>query len=235
LWATRPTMVVGRSFLNPEAWHTGPGLCHPGAGGATSPPGWSRRATAGRETRYSLPVDQIHPPSLKDGEVYFLLSTNPTNTRQTANAVTCRAYHVGGTRNLGRDSSGVAKAAGTVAVPLALGPQESRFIVIGALPGRRGPADGGGGQQPDGRRTGRRLAGGRWAKTNDRAAQILGDYGRRVVHRARAFTKKPLRRRTLPPDGHVYLDSGQRARGRPRAPERRGTGRCVPGRPTFGT
>ena len=80
------------------------------------------------------PVKYMHR-ALKDGDVYFFFNeSNETQTRtatvdgkgqvQVWDAASGRIHPV----------DGAAKATGSIALPLTLGPQESRFIVIGPMP-----------------------------------------------------------------------------------------------------
>jgi hypothetical protein len=80
------------------------------------------------------PIKYIHR-SLKDGEVYFLFNESAeaqTRTATLAGNGQVQVWDAGdGTVH---PLAGVAKADGTVAVPLTLMPHESRFIVIGTVP-----------------------------------------------------------------------------------------------------
>jgi len=129
-----PAMVVDRTFLNPEA--------APDLSFATLEP------TPDITDRVveALPppdvkLDTACPPikyirrSLKDGEVYFFFNeSNQTQTRTATLAGNGQVQVWDATRGTIHPLAGVAKAMGTVAVPLTLAPHESRFIVIGALP-----------------------------------------------------------------------------------------------------
>jgi hypothetical protein len=136
-----PTMVVGRTFLNPEAGA-------PDLGFATLEP--TPEITA--KVIAALPPPDVKlapacPPikylhrSLKDGEVYFLFNESDQTQTCTATLAGTGQVHVwDATRGWIHPLAGVAKALGSVAVPLTLAPQEARLLVIGALPaGARDP------------------------------------------------------------------------------------------------
>ena len=135
-----PTMVVGRSFMNPEAG------APPDLGFATlePTPEITDRVVAALP-QPDVKLDAVCPPikyihrTLKDGEVYFFLNeSNQTQTRTATLAGKGQVQVWDATSGTIHSLAGVAKAAGTVAVPLTLAPQESRFIVIGALPAGAG-------------------------------------------------------------------------------------------------
>ena len=130
-----PTMVVGRTFLNPEA---GP----PDLGFATIEPEpeiTSRVIAALPPPDVKLdaacpPIKYIHR-ALKDGDVFFLFNeSNQTQTRTATLAGNGQVQVWDASDGTIHPLAGVAKAAGTVAVPLTLAPQEARLLVIGALP-----------------------------------------------------------------------------------------------------
>ena len=134
-----PTMVVGRTFLNPEAGA-------PDLGFATLEP--TPEITARVVAALPPPdvkLDAACPPikyirrTLKDGEVYFFFNeSNQTQSRTATLVGTGQVQVWDATSGTIHPLAGVAKAAGTVVVPLTLAPQESRFIVIGALPAGAG-------------------------------------------------------------------------------------------------
>lgn len=134
-----PTMIVGRTFLNPEA-----GV--PDLSFATLEP--TAEITA--KVIAALPLrdvklDAACPSikylrrSLKDGEVYFFFNESAQTQARTATLVGTGQVQIwdaaDGTIH---PLAGVAKAAGTVDVPLMLAAQEARVIVIGALPAGAG-------------------------------------------------------------------------------------------------
>jgi hypothetical protein len=202
-------MVVGRSFLNPEAGA-------PDLGFATLEPAGdiTARVVAALpppDVKLDIPypsIKYIHR-SLKDGEVYFFFNeSNQAQSRTVTLAGNGQVQVWDATRGTIQPLAGVAKAAGTVAVPLALGPQEARFIVIGALPaGAGGPMT---------------------TVTNSQTvAELDGDWLVTLGEKqmtvplkswetmgAALFTGTGVYKRTftapatLPPDGHVYLDLG---------------------------
>ncbi len=130
-----PTLVVGRSFLNAE---NGP----PDLSFATLEPtaDLTERAIAALP-RPDVKLDAPCPPlkytrrTLREGDVYFFFNeSNETQTRTATLAGTGRVQVWDATRGTIHPLAGVAEASGSVAVPLTLAPQESRFIVIGGLP-----------------------------------------------------------------------------------------------------
>jgi hypothetical protein len=134
-----PTMVVGRTFLNPEAGA-------PDLSFATleSTPEITAKVVAALPPP-DVKLDAACPPikylrrSLKDGEIYFFFNeSNQTQSRTATLVGTGQVQVWDATTGTVHPLAGVAKAAGRVAVPLSLAPQESRFIVIGALPAGAG-------------------------------------------------------------------------------------------------
>jgi len=134
-----PTMVVGRTFLNPEAGA-------PDLGFATLEPApeiTARVVAALPPPDVKLdaacpPIKYIHR-TLKDGEVYFFFNESNQTQSRTATLVGNGQVQVwDATSGTIHPLAGVVKAAGTVVVPLTLASQESRFIVIGALPAGAG-------------------------------------------------------------------------------------------------
>ena len=130
-----PTLVVGRSFMHPEAGA-------PDLSFATlePTPAITDRVVAALPPP-DVKLDTACPPlkyihrALEDGDVYFFF--NESNQAQTRTATLAGRGQVqvwDATRGTIHPLAGVASATGSVAVPLTLGPQESRFIVIGALP-----------------------------------------------------------------------------------------------------
>ena len=134
-----PTMVVGRSFLNPEAGA-------PDLGFATleSMPDITARVVAALPPP-DVKLDAACPPikylhrSLKDGEVYFFFNESDRTQSRTATLAGHGQVQVwDATSGAIHPVAGVTQAAGAVTVPLTLAPQESRFIVIGASPAGAG-------------------------------------------------------------------------------------------------
>jgi hypothetical protein len=130
-----PAMVVDRTFLHPDP--------APDLGFATLEP--SPEITARVIAALPPPdvrLDAACPSvkymhrSLKDGEVYlFFNESNRPQSRTATLAGTGQVQVWDAAAGTIHPMAGVARAAGSVAVPLALGSQETRFIVIGALPG----------------------------------------------------------------------------------------------------
>ncbi len=133
-----PTMVVDRTFLN--------------AGGAPD----LRFATLETATDITprvvaalpkpdvkldsacAPLKYIHR-TLKDGDAYFFFNESKETQTRTATVNGTGAVQVwDAASGKIRAADGVAKATGTVALPLTLGPQEARFIVIGPMPAPTG-------------------------------------------------------------------------------------------------
>jgi hypothetical protein len=76
---------------------------------------------------------------LKDGEVYFFFNeSNSTVTRTATLAGTGDVQVWDATSGTIHPLAGVAKADGSIAVPLTLAPHETRFVVIGPLPAGAG-------------------------------------------------------------------------------------------------
>jgi hypothetical protein len=129
-----PTMVVNRTFLNPEA---APDLSF--ATLEPTPEITDRVVAVLPQPDVKLdaacpPIKYIHR-ALKDGDVYFFSNeSNQTQSRTATLAGRGQVQFWDATSGTVHPLAGVAKAAGSVAVPLTLAPQESRFIVIGALP-----------------------------------------------------------------------------------------------------
>ncbi len=130
-----PTMVVDRTFLN--------------AGGAPdlrfatleATPDITPRVVAAlpkpdvKLDAACAPLKYIHR-SLKDGDVYFFFNESKETQTRTATVDGKGAVQIwdAASGKIVRAPSTTA-ANGSVALPLTLGPQESRFIVIGPLPG----------------------------------------------------------------------------------------------------
>jgi alpha-L-rhamnosidase len=204
-----PTMVVGRSFLNPEAGA-------PDLGFATlEPAGDITARVVAALPPPDVKLDIPYPPikyihrSLKDGEVYFFFNeSNQAQSRTVTLAGNGQVQVWDATRGTIQPLAGVAKAAGTVTVPLALGPQEARFLVIGALPaGAGGPMT--------------------TVANSQTVAELDGDWlvtlgekqmtvplkswetmGAALFTGTGVYKKTFTAPATLPPDGHVYLDLG---------------------------
>jgi len=137
-----PTMVVDRTFMHPE-----PGAADLSFATLEPSPEITARVLAALpppdvKLDTACPTVKYMHRNLKDGEVYFFF--NESNQTQSRTATLAGAGQVqvwDATRGTIHPLAGVAKAAGSVAVPLTLGPQEARFIVIGPLPaGARDPA-----------------------------------------------------------------------------------------------
>lgn len=80
------------------------------------------------------PIKYIHR-ALKDGDAYFFFNeSSETQTRTATLAGSGQVQVWDAATGTIHPLAGVAKASGTVAVPLTLAAQESRFIVIGVLP-----------------------------------------------------------------------------------------------------
>ncbi|MGA3178927.1 MAG: glycosyl hydrolase [Verrucomicrobiota bacterium] len=129
-----PTMVVDRTFLHPDP--------APDLSFATLEP--TPEITARVVAALPPPDVKLDTPcpaikyihrSLKDGEVYlFFNETNRTQTRTAALVGTGRVQVWDAASGTIHPLAGVAPADGSVAVPLSLESQETRFIVIGPLP-----------------------------------------------------------------------------------------------------
>ena len=146
--------------------------------------------------------------SYKDGEVYFFVNESKEARTRTATLVGQGQVQVWDATN-GRihPLAGVARAAGRVAVPLDLEPQEARFIVIGALPA------GAGGPLPT-VSTSQSIANldGDWSVTLGEK-QVTGSLKPWDEMGVPAFTGTAVYRREFtpaaaPPGKHVYLDLG---------------------------
>jgi hypothetical protein len=130
-----PTLVVDRSFLTAS---TNP----PDLSFATLEP----TAEITERVRAALPspdmkLDAACAPikythrTLRDGEVYFFFNeSNQTQSRTATLAGNGVVQVWDATRGTIHPLAGTARAAGSVTFPLTLAPQESRFVVIGALP-----------------------------------------------------------------------------------------------------
>ena len=134
-----PTMVVGRSFMNPE-----PGAPDLSFATLEPKPEITDRVVAAlppSDVRLSAscpPIKYIRR-TLKDGDVYFFFNeSNQVQSRTATLAGTGQVQVWDATSGTVHPLAAVAKAAGSVTVPLTLGPQESRFIVIGPLPASAG-------------------------------------------------------------------------------------------------
>lgn len=130
-----PSLVVDRTFLNAD--QTAPDLSF-----ATLEPqvGVTARVIAAlpapdvRLDAPCPPLKYIHR-SLKDGEVYFFFNESDQAVTRTAALMGRGDVQVwDATTGLIHPLADVAPATGTIDVPLALGPQEARFIVIGPAP-----------------------------------------------------------------------------------------------------
>ena len=134
-----PAVVVGRSFLHPE--QGAPDLSF----ATLEPkPEITNRVIAALprpDVKFDAPCAPLKYTrrTLNDGDVYFFFNESAETQTRTATLVGKGVVQVwDATRGTVHPLSGVAAAAGSVAVPLVLGPQESRFIVIGPLPAGAG-------------------------------------------------------------------------------------------------
>ena len=136
-----PTMIVDRNFLHAE---TGA----PDLSFATlePKPEITERVVAALPTS-DVRLNSACPPikyirrTLQDGDVYFFFNeSNQVQTRTATLAGRGQVQIWDATSGTVHPITGVAAATGTVEVPLTLEPQESRFIVIGALPPGAAPA-----------------------------------------------------------------------------------------------
>jgi hypothetical protein len=131
-----PTMVADQSFLNPEAGA-------PDLSFATLEP----TAEITDRVIAALPspdvkLDAACPAikylhrTIKDGEIYFFLNESPQSQARTATITGTGDVQMwdAATGQI-HPLAGVARANGSVSLPLALGPAEARIIVIGPLPG----------------------------------------------------------------------------------------------------
>ena len=130
-----PTMVVDRTFLHPEAG--APDLSF--ATLEPTPEITARVVAALPPPDVKLdtacpPIKYIHR-ALKDGEVYFFFNESDQPQSRTATlAGTGQVQVWDAASGTIHPLAGVARGAGSVAVPLALTNYEARFIVIGAIP-----------------------------------------------------------------------------------------------------
>ena len=134
-----PSIVVDKSFLHPE-----PGA--PDLSFATLEP--TAEITAKvvaalpkpdvKLDAACAPIKYMHR-SLKDGELYFFFNESAQNQARTATLAGSGQVQVWDAAS-GKISAlaGAAAAQGSVTVPLTLGSQEARFIVIGPMPAAAG-------------------------------------------------------------------------------------------------
>ena len=134
-----PALVVGRSFLNPE-----PGAPDLSFATLEPAPHITDRVVAALPPP-DVALDAPCPPikyirrTFKDGDAYFFFNeSDRPQTRTATLAGTGQVQVWDATSGTIHPLAGVPAAAGTIAVPLALGPQETRFIVIGPLPADAG-------------------------------------------------------------------------------------------------
>ena len=134
-----PTMVVDGTFLHAEA-------AAPDLGFATlePKPELTDRVVAALPAP-DVALDAPCPPlkyirrNLKDGDVYFFFNESDQAVTRTATlAGTGQVQVWDATSGAIHPLAAVARAEGSVAVPLTLGPQEARFVVIGPLPASAG-------------------------------------------------------------------------------------------------
>jgi hypothetical protein len=134
-----PSMVIGRTFLNPE-----PGA--PDLSFATlEPQAHITDAVVAALPAPDVALDSACPPikyihrSLSDGDVYFFFNESGGVQSRTATlAGNGQVQEWDATSGTIHPLGGVPQASGRVAVPLVLEPQESRFIVIGPVPAGAG-------------------------------------------------------------------------------------------------
>jgi hypothetical protein len=131
-----PTLVYDRSFLRAEAKA-------PDLGFATlveSTPELTDRVVAALPADVKLdspcaPVKYLRR-TLKDADIYFFFNESDQPQARTATLAGTGTVQVWDAATSAiQPLAQVAKAQGTAAVPLALAPHETRFIVIGTLPG----------------------------------------------------------------------------------------------------
>jgi len=130
-----PTQIIDKTFLHPE-----PGTPDLSFATLEPTPDITEKVVAALP-KPDVKLDSACPPvkymhrSLKDGDVYFFYNESDQSQTRTATVVGSGQVQVwdaaSGTIH---PLAGVAKAEGSVAVPLALAPYEGRFIVIGPLP-----------------------------------------------------------------------------------------------------
>jgi hypothetical protein len=134
-----PTMVVDGTFLHAET-------AAPDLSFATlePKPEITDRVIAALPTP-DVALDSPCPPlkyirrNLKDGDVYFLFNeSNKAVTRTATLAGTGQVQVWDATSGTIHPLAAVAKAEGSISVPLTLGSQEARFLVIGPLPASAG-------------------------------------------------------------------------------------------------
>ncbi len=129
-----PSMVVDQSFL-----HAGPAPDLSFATLEPSPQITDRVIAALPKPDVKLdadcpPIKYMHR-TLKDGELYFFFNESAQTQSRTATVNGTGQVQVwDATTGTIHPLAGVAKADGSIAVPLDLGPEEARFIVIGPLP-----------------------------------------------------------------------------------------------------
>ena len=130
-----PTLVAGRTFL-----HATEGAPDLGFATLEPTPAITDRVVAAlpapdvKLDAPCAPLKYIHR-ALKDGDVYFFFNESAQAQARTATLAGTGPVQVwDATTGEIHPLAGAAPAAGTVAVPLTLAPQEARFIVIGALP-----------------------------------------------------------------------------------------------------
>jgi alpha-L-rhamnosidase len=129
-----PSMVVDRTFLNAGG--------APDLGFATleSTPEITPRVVAAlpkpdvKLDAACAPLKYIHR-TLKDGDVYFFFNESKDTQTRTATLDGRGAVQVwDAASGKIRPAAGTAAATGSLALPLTLGPYESRFVVIGPMP-----------------------------------------------------------------------------------------------------
>ena len=133
-----PSMVVDRTFLHPDP---APDLSFAILEPTVEITSRVLAALPPPDVKLDAPCSSVKymHRSLKDGEIYLFF--NESNRAQSRTATLLGAGQVqvwDATTGTIHPLAGIAPASGSVAVPLALESQETRFIVIGALPPQAG-------------------------------------------------------------------------------------------------
>jgi len=130
-----PSLVVGQTFLHPE-----PGAPDLGFATLEPQPDITARVLAALpppDVSLDTPCPAIKylRRSLKDGDVYFLFNESAeTQTRSLTLAGHGQVQVWDATKGTVAPLGSLSLAEGSITLPLTLGPQETRFIVIGPLP-----------------------------------------------------------------------------------------------------
>ena len=130
-----PKIVVGQNYLHPE-----PGAPDLSFATLEPTPAITDRVVAALP-KPDVKLDSACPPlkymhrTLKNGDIYFFFNeSNEAQTRTATIVGTGQVQVWDAASGTIRAMAGVPKATGSVDLPLTLGPQETRFIVIGPLP-----------------------------------------------------------------------------------------------------